>query len=246
MKISSTSNPLVLPLEKLIHAKTLSTLLQLSKPLNEHQALVKLLTTNQEVTLNVKTPLEKESLYHALLQKKDDTYTLKELFKLPLPLKQLLKAPALVTLDTLIQRLAKAEDPQKIAIDTLAAKILTLQDKEQATLLLDQLSQQLLSDSTTLIYEHLGLKGYVKFKKNKRGFSQEMLRFEAYFPLLGALKGTVSLVSGRKRAHIIVMSQQSLEILLAAKEHLPMPLSVTVEEDLDIVVPTQKILDLKG
>ncbi|MDH5464508.1 MAG: hypothetical protein OEW60_02705 [Thiovulaceae bacterium] len=246
MKISSATTPLALPLEKLIQAKTLSTLLQLSKPLNNNQAIVRLLTSNQEVTLQLKTPLEKEALYHAVLQKKDESYTLKELFKLPLPLKQLLKAPALLTLENLIQRLAKADDPQKIAIETLAAKILTLSDKEQATVLLDQLSQQLLSDSTSLIYEHHGLKGYVKFKKNKRGFSQEMLRFEAYFPLLGALKGAVSLVSGRKRAKIIVISQRSKEILEAAKENLPMLLTVLVEEDLGIVVPTQKLLDLKG
>ncbi len=229
------------------NSKSFSLLLELGQTFSEGKIRVKLSDTSQ-ITLSIKEPMkipmEAGQLYHAIIEKEENSYLLKELFALPSNTKALLTQKAQIDLHRLIARLSQGVSPQKLLFETLAAELLQTHDKEGVRQQLDQLIHLLTHKEPTITFEYRGSNGYITFKRKKSEFSQKKVEFEAFFSTIGPLNGTLFLNGTIKEARLEVSSAFAAAVLEAEKEYLPMKLYVTVAKKMRLQ-PQTSLLDLK-
>jgi hypothetical protein len=209
----------------------------------DHKALV-LIKGIGEVPLSVKEPLDHKQLYHAVLSQTKEGFVLKELFKLPDSLKQLLALKPLMSIEQFIAQLVTGKSVQKVAFEALTQQILQLADPEQVETQLQQLFNLMQTKEPIIPLRFEEGQGYVKFKKKDKKDAQLKVPFEAYFQRLGMITGYLAVYENKKQAHLEVLTLQTQELLQSHAKKLPMELFVTVNKKIELTATTS-LLDIQ-
>lgn len=226
-----------------IPQKLFTTLLELVRPVGDHKALV-LIKGMGEVPLLVNQALDERQLYHAVIQKSPEGLVLKELFKLPMQLKQILAMQPLMSLENLITQLSQGKSIQKTVFEALALQMLQSSEGELIESNLQQIIHLIQHHEIPIPLIYQEHQGYVTFKKREKKGKQYRLPFEAYFQKLGIITGSVLFFDYKKEAHLKVLSLQTKELLESHAKKLPMQLTVTIDTELKLN-PTTALLDIQ-
>lgn len=221
------------------------TLLELIKPLNASQALVKL-ADQSEITLSIKTPLEADKLYYATLVKEGENYLLKSLQDIPKVLLKLLQKPSMMDLPALLTQLSKGKSPHAILFEHLTQNMLHTNSKEQLQQNLDQLLVLIAHQTPTFIVDYQDHTGYIKFSDKKLAFREKVVKFEAFFMSLGPIQGQISFIKNQKKATIYTASDLSRQRLIEAKSALALSVEIKKIETIALEKPKFTLLDIKG
>lgn len=243
MKIG-TANLVPTPLSKQVLAKTITTLLELIKPLSPTQALVKSPTLG-EIVLSIKEPLQTQKIYHAILEQKNETWTAKELLPLPQDFKKLVNTKAQLSIEMFIEKIAQGKSPEKIALESLNQQLIQAVSKEEIKDLLSQIIHILQSQEPLIPLSFKEDQGYVKFKKKEKKDQKVRLPFEAYFCKLGFLQGYVSSFKHQQELHISVQNSYVRDLLQSHAHALKPDLFVSVKENFDVSLQ-QSLLDIQA
>jgi len=206
--------------------RTFSTLLQLVRPLDAMHALVSLANTDQ-ITLGLKTPLEAQQPYWAMVQKRGEAYILKALHKITPAQVSQLQRPAHLALDTLIEGLQSGKSAQKIAFDAISSHLLESQTPRETQLWLNELMTLSTATEVTLRFWHDGHQGTLTLPKKP---PQERIDFRAFFITLGSIEGSLFYLDNNIQANLWVETLHTKARLQSAKKALPFVAHITLKE----------------
>ncbi len=242
MRVTGTTTQ-PLPAAQTASPKLITSLLELIRPIGEHKALV-FIKGMGEVPLFVNQPLDERQLYHAIVQHSKEGLVLKELFKLPVELKQILSLQPLMPLEQFITQLSQGKSLKKTLFEAIALQLLQASDPQQVEQQLQQILHLVSHQEIPIPLTFHDTQGYVKFKKREKKSTQHKLSFEAYFQKLGIITGSVTFFQHKKEAHLQVISAQTQALLESHAHSLPMTLNVTIDKKISLS-PTTALLDIQ-
>ena len=232
MKITGTPPKAALS-TALISQKTVTTLLELIKPLSSSKALV-LAKGLGDIILEIKEPLMKGQLYQATVLQKDKSFILKEAFTLPLDIKKILLQKPLMPIEQFLSRLQQGSSPKKLALEAMNLLLSATTDPQEVKEILSQILHLAHTQEPIIPLSYDEHQGYIKFKKISKKNALYQIPFEAYFVNLGVITGYVSYFKNSKKAHLKVLSQNTKNILEQYQKLLSMELTVSIDKELKL------------